>query len=60
MRVARFIQGIRRECPKCKKYVTPIMFLHNDADNITRKIELVCECGQRINDIDLDKLYNAI
>jgi hypothetical protein len=43
MRLSRFVQGIRADCPTCKIQVTPYMMIESDdVTSITKSIDFVC------------------
>ena len=48
--LTRYVQGIRRYCPKCKRFVTPYLDIENDKDGITVAMYLRCDCGRVIGD----------
>ena len=38
----KFVQGIHVMCSGCKKPVNPVMFVWNDKDGLTEKLEFAC------------------
>ena len=48
--LTRYVQGIRRYCPKCKRFVTPDLDIENDKDGIPVAMYLRCNCGQRLGE----------